>query len=33
MAGYGLGNGVEKSEIQVLFALKYFHACLGTLLW
>lgn len=23
-----LGNGVEKCEIQVLFAQKYFHACL-----
>lgn len=29
----GLGDGAEKSEIQVLFALNYFCACLGTLLW
>lgn len=27
------GEGAERGELQVLFALKYFWACLGSLLW
>lgn len=28
-----LREGEEKSQLQVLFALQYFWACLGSLLW